>query len=243
MSTYLTTGFVLRQRPWREHDRLYTVLTEGYGRLDLIGAGTAKPNSKLSPHLQPFAEVELMVARGKQLDRLAGAQLSTSYLKPPFSLPQVTVGAALLEVVRLYTSEAVNEASLTQLLRRYLGKVAALPEVDWRPAARSLLASFMTEVLSVSGLGLPLASCESCRECLSGEVCFSWERHGFLHAPHVRSGEAVVGVAAEVVAWLTSNAAGVVNAAPAGALAFLTDYAQAQAGRELSSFRVLRASM
>ena len=243
MSTYLTTGFVLRQQPWREHDRLYTVLTERHGRLELIGAGTAKLNSKLSPHLQPFAEVELMVAHGKQLDRLAGARLSATYLRPPFSLPQITVGAALLEVTRAYTSEDGNEAALIQLLRRCLIQVANLPQVDWRPAARSLLASFMAEVLTASGLGLPLSSCESCRVCLSGEVCFSWKRHGFLHAPHVQRGEAVVAVAPEVVSWLTSNAAGVVHSAPSGALAFLTDYAQAQAGRELSSLRVLRATM
>ncbi|MBI5466100.1 MAG: recombination protein O N-terminal domain-containing protein, partial [Candidatus Kerfeldbacteria bacterium] len=80
MSTYLTRGFVLRMQPWRENARRCVVLTEGSGKLELVVAGGQKSISKLAPHLQPFSEVELMVAPGQKLDHLAAASLRRVYL-------------------------------------------------------------------------------------------------------------------------------------------------------------------
>ena len=246
MSTYVTTGFVLHSRPWREGDRLYTLYTASQGKLELIAAGSQKLSSKLSPHLQPFARVEVMVARGKQRDRLASANLQEHYLKPPYQLPSLTLGSALLEATDVLTREEQPEPKLYELLRQSLAELSSLPDAggDWRPPARWLLARFTVEALKLLGLGVLLTHCEHCHRELQDPVEFSWSRHGFFHRACSEPAERRVPLPPAAYRWLSQAAQGGVGAAdtlPASALAFLTDYLGGQVGRELYTLKVLRS--
>jgi DNA repair protein RecO len=246
MSTYITTGFVLNSKAWREGDRLYTIFTEREGKIELIAAGARKAVSKLSSHLQPFAEVELMVARGKQLDRLASANLKELYLRPPYGLNTAVLGTALLEVVDVLTRAGEPEPKLHQLLRHYLSELINLPanEEDWRLKARWLLARYLIEVLKLVGLAVSLTRCEHCRGELVDPVDFSWVNHSFAHHSCIFLGDKRVAIPSSALTWL-QQAAGLgiaqTDAPPPTVLAFLTDYVVGQAGRELYTLKVLRS--
>lgn len=246
MATYMTSGFVLNAKPWRERDRLYTILTEHEGKVEVIAAGSRKLSSKLAPHLAPFGEVEVMVARGKQLDRLAGANVRELYLRPPYQLSTAVLGSALLEVADVLTRVGEPEPKLHQLLGKYLRQLAALPieAAAWRPAARWLLTKYMVEVLRLVGLAVPLTRCEYCRGALSEPVDFSWAYHGFLHHRCLSPHDVRVPLPSQVLGWLTKTAAGNEGAAgdfPEASLTFVTDYVTGQAGRELYTLKVLRS--
>ena len=242
MSTYLTRGFVLRMQPWRENARRYVVLTEASGKLDLVVAGGQKPMSKLAPHLQPFSEVELMVAPGQKLDHLAAARMLCVYLKPPYNLPTVVLATSFLEVADMLAQPGQAENNLFLLLRRYLSELQKLTVgTAWRPGARNLLASFLLEVISGSGLGPHLRVCEACGGELGKEaVVFSWHDHGFYHQACLKPGMTAVAVTSATVVWLTRRA-GDESGQPQDALAFLTDYFQGHMGRELYTLKVLRS--
>ncbi len=245
MSTYLTTGFVLRSRPWRETDRLYTLFTSGRGKLQLIAAGTQKLNSKLSPNLQAFAEVEVMVAKGKERDRLASANLTEHYLKPPYHLPSILIGSAFLEVVNQLTSEEQPDSRLYELLQQSLSKASSLGKAgdNWRPQARELLARFVLEALKLSGLAVSITRCEHCRRELSEPLEFSWSRHGVFHRECAEPGEQRLPLPPAVFRWLQGAVVGTEGegALPSGTLAFVTDYLSGQTGRELYALKVLRS--
>ena len=246
MSTYVTTGFVLSARPWREGDRLYTLLTEAYGKIEAVAAGSKKISSKLAPHLAPFSEVEVMVARGKRLDRLASANVRQMYLKPPYHLATMVLGSALLEVADALTRVGERDLRLTQLLRQSFSELTAMPqaEAEWRPAARWLLANYLVEFLKRTGLAITLTHCEGCRGELTEPVFFSWTSHGFFHQAHLPAGDTVVPLSAEVLTWLIKAATAGVSRAeplPATVLAFLADYVMGHAGRELYTIKVLRS--
>jgi DNA repair protein RecO len=246
MSTYVTTGFVLNSKAWREGDRLYTIFTEREGKIELIAAGARKAVSKLSSHLQPFGEVELMVARGKQLDRLASANLKQLYLRPPYELNTAVLGTALLEVVDVLTRVGEPEPRLHQLLRQYLTELSSLPtsEENWRLEARWLLAKYLIEVLKLVGLSVSLTRCEHCRGELVDPVDFSWVNHSFAHHTCIFPGDKRVAIPSSALTWL-QQAAGLgiaqTDALPSAVLAFLTDYVVGQAGQELYTLKVLRS--
>jgi DNA repair protein RecO len=241
MSTYLTRGFVLRMQPWRENARRYVVFTQLVGKIEVILAGGQKLVSKLASHLQPFSEVELMVAPGQKLDHLAGANLRQVYLKPQQNLASTVLASSLLEVVDILSQPGQAENNLFVTLRNYLARINELPTGPaWRPAARNLLAEFLLEAISHSGLSLHLKACEACGRPLDKDVNFNWQDHGFYHQNCLKPGVAVMPVTPATVAWLI-NPTGQEKAQAQVALAFLTDYFQGQVGRELYSLKVLRS--
>lgn len=246
MSTYVTNGFILNVKPWREGDRLYTIFTDSAGKVEAVASGSRKVSSKLSPHLSPFSEISLMIARGRQRDRLASANLQQVYLKPPFNLPSMVLASALLEVADALMRLGEREPRLINLLRDCFARLRELPsdEASWRPAARWLLAHYLVEVFKYTGLAITLTHCDQCRGELTEPVFFSWTSHGFYHQAHVPAGDTTVSLAPEVFSWLQKAAGKGVSLSddlPALALGFLTDYVQGQAGRELYTLKVLRS--
>lgn len=243
MSTYLTTGVILNVSPWRERDRVYNILTERVGKVELLAAGSSKLGSKLSPHLLPFSEVELMVAQGKKIHRLAGAKLRRVYLKPPYHLPSLVLGTGMLEIVNRVSREAQPEPEIFNLLKLYLSKLSGLPREDqaWRDSARNILAKFINGVINSTGLALPLSACAICKLDLKAPLSFSWGREGFCHSICLSAGEANLSIDYATITGLRELNSDFVVQSPVKALAFLVEYVKAHTGRELYTLHVLRS--
>lgn len=75
MSTYKTEGFVLKKQAIGEVDRLYSIFTLDHGKIEAVADGSAKITSKLAGDLEPFNICQLMIAKGKYFERVAGAQI------------------------------------------------------------------------------------------------------------------------------------------------------------------------
>jgi len=79
MATYTLKAIVLKRIDFGEADRLVTVLTKSKGKLIVLAQGIRKPRAKLVSLLEPFSVVLLTLAEGKQRDRIAGAELISSF--------------------------------------------------------------------------------------------------------------------------------------------------------------------
>jgi DNA repair protein RecO (recombination protein O) len=247
MSTFVTTGYVLRVIPWREYDRLYTVLTADHGKLQLVAAGTRKLSSKLSPHLQPFSEVEFMVANGRARGRLASAVVRDVLVPERVREPAtVALGQVFLEVADVMTREGQPEQELVDVLRESLVSLRDLPDSKeaWRQAAHALLADYLIRVLKAGGLAVRLTHCEHCHRELSEPTVFSWTDHSFLHAEHAAPSDTIVKLEPQVLRWLQSavdGAAQLPEPLPPPALTFLLDLISGHANKSLSTVKVLRS--
>lgn len=71
---YRTEGIVLRQMELGEADRILTFYTPQYGKLRAMAKGIRRPASKLRGHLELFTRTKLMLARGRNLDVITGAE-------------------------------------------------------------------------------------------------------------------------------------------------------------------------
>lgn len=78
MSTYKTTGIILRRTDYQEADRIFTILTP-LGKVSAIAKSVRRLNAKLARHLDVFAEIELMLAKGRNLDVVTSARIQRQY--------------------------------------------------------------------------------------------------------------------------------------------------------------------
>ncbi|MDO8572101.1 MAG: recombination protein O N-terminal domain-containing protein, partial [bacterium] len=69
--TFKATGYIIGKKYFREADRLYTIYTAEYGKIEAMAQGVRKLSSKLAGHLELFHKASFTIAKGKQIDRIA----------------------------------------------------------------------------------------------------------------------------------------------------------------------------
>src|SRR5215216_5491190 len=77
---YRTDAVVLSRLDFGEADRILTVYTPHLGKVGIIAKGARKPKSRLLPHLEYFTRSRLMLAKGRDLDVVTGAETLDAHL-------------------------------------------------------------------------------------------------------------------------------------------------------------------
>ena len=119
MASYKTTGIILRRINFSEADRIITFLTPDRGKVEAIAKGVRRINAKLGSHLELFGEVELMLARGKNLDVVTSARLKTKYDKLTSDYERLRRAFLFCEMINKLT-ESHTSQQLYNLLRKSL---------------------------------------------------------------------------------------------------------------------------
>jgi DNA repair protein RecO (recombination protein O) len=154
---------VLRKLDYGEADRIYTLLTREHGKLGAIAKGVRRPASKLAAALELYGLLDVMLARGRNLDvvtqavRLPGPRLS----------PEVerTAHAALVTELADRVSEERHP-----LEGMYELTSAALRELAVEPEPRRASAWYMARALELLGYSPRLRSCAACERLLAPDV-------------------------------------------------------------------------
>lgn len=148
---YTTDGLVLLERPWREADRIYNILTRDLGLIRATALGVRKEASKLRGSLEPISLASISLVRGKEYWRVTSAQSlkrlspKPSLLKPLALLDKLVQGEAshpeLFDAVEKMilkpnTDEEVTEINLVAQILYHLGY---LKESDLSLEKRELL--------------------------------------------------------------------------------------------------------
>ena len=89
--TYKATGINLKGIPIGENDRLVTILTREYGLIRAIVPGARKPNSSLGGRSALFVVNNLLIVKGRSLDKITQAQTVITYKKSIGDLGKLAV--------------------------------------------------------------------------------------------------------------------------------------------------------
>jgi DNA repair protein RecO (recombination protein O) len=182
--TFRDQAIVLKISPQRDADRRYLVYTRRFGKLDLLAKGTRRGRSKMSPHMGWFGVVEIMVARGKFSDRLAGASLVRHYRQVVESLAATAATQSLLLTVDSLTRRDQPDEAIFDLVEQYLAAMAdtdVLRDLSRRQEAdrvELLTDAARLKLLDLVGFGPELDCCVSCRSELGDQPAMNFFRGG-----------------------------------------------------------------
>lgn len=172
--TYSTLAIILLRCDFGEWDRLYTVYTREHGKCSLVGKGTRRPKAKLAAHLEPYSVVDLVIAKGRTIDRVTfaraidhGAQLATNW-------ERAQLAAFAAECVDQLTHEAHRDIAIFDLLSEYFRAIGDFLPLPIGGGARggggvpyddadSLRTNFALRLLSILGYAPKLDLCLDCR--------------------------------------------------------------------------------
>lgn len=160
--TYKATGINLKSMALGESDRLLTILTREFGLIRAVAPGSRKHNSSLSGRSGLFVVNELLIAKGRSLDKITQAETQESYPGLNQDLGKLAASQYLAEMTLYQALSEQPQEELFCLLSEHLSRLEKLPKNQPRLAIAHLCHAVF-HLLALAGIAPQVQSC-----CLSG---------------------------------------------------------------------------
>ncbi len=162
--TYQATGINLKAQPMGESDRLVTILTREFGLIRVIAPGARKHLSSLGGRSGMFVVNELLIAKGRSLDKITQAQTLKSYAGLSLDLGKLAASQYLIEMVLAQALSEQPQEELYDLLNQHLQHLEELPRLASWSVLRHLTQAIF-HFLTLSGMTPEVQVC-----CLTGRA-------------------------------------------------------------------------
>lgn len=181
---YKATGIILKGSSLKESDRLVTVLTPEFGLIRAVAPGAKKHKSKLRGRTELFVVNELLLVRGRSLDKII--QADTIYTYPGLSrdLGKLAAAQYLAELVLSLALSEQPQAELYQLFNEHLSRIEKLERHE---SVYPNLAQAVFHLLKIAGIAPQVYACCSTQKSIvpnltsiNWRVGFSFDSGGLV---------------------------------------------------------------
>ncbi len=125
--TYKATGINLKGIPLGEADRLLTILTREFGVIRAVAPSARKYNSQLGGRSGLFVVNQLLISKGRSLDKITQAETLISYPGLGKDLRKLAAGQYLAELVLCHALSDQPQEELYGLLNEHLSRLEQAP--------------------------------------------------------------------------------------------------------------------
>ena len=187
---YKATGIILKGSSLKENDRLVTVLTPEYGLIRAVAPGAKKHKSQLRGRTQLFVVNELLLIRGRSLDKIIQADTLYTYPGLCRDIGKLATAQYLAELSIALAVDEQPQPELYELLNEHLRRVEAFPVGE---SVYPYLAQAVFHLLAIAGLTPQVFDCCATQRLItpdfsatSWRVGFSFEGGGIIALEEVR---------------------------------------------------------
>src|SRR5918996_4274992 len=165
---YQTQAIVLSRFELGEADRVLTLLTPHDGKLKAIAKGVRRPRSRLGAAVEPFAELHLVMARGRTFDVITQASVGHAWLSLRDRLESTATAWYLGELAERAVEERANAYPVYALLHR------AYQLLDDGMAPGRVARWYEFGLADALGMRPEVERCVECDRVLEAEEAFRW---------------------------------------------------------------------
>ncbi len=159
--TYKATGINLKTQALGESDKIVTILTPEFGLIRAVAPGARKHNSSLGGRSSMFVVNELLIAKGRSLDKITQAQTLKTYPGLAKDLGKLAASQYLAEIVLCQALSEQPQEELYELFNEHLHRLEVLPSGN-NSGVLAHLAHGVFHLLALAGLTPQVQVC-----CLS----------------------------------------------------------------------------
>ncbi len=166
----------MRHNDWGEADRLLTLYTRQLGKTRAIVKGARKVTSRKAGHLEPFTQVKLQLAKGRDLFIVSQADTIDAYLPLHENLLLTSHASYVIELLDRFTYEdEIANLSIFRLLTETLSRLASKSD-SWLT-----IRYYEMRLLDDLGFRPRLFECANCgREIIAEDQFFSFSAGGVI---------------------------------------------------------------
>jgi DNA repair protein RecO (recombination protein O) len=173
---YKATGIVLKGSSLKESDRLVTVLTPEYGLIRAVAPGAKKHKSRLRGRTELFVVNELLLVRGRSLDKII--QADTLYTYPGLSrdLGKLASAQYLGEMALFLAVDGQPQTELYEIFTEHLRRIE---KFDTHESIYPYLAQAIFHLLAIAGFTPQVFNCCLTQQQIMPNLTLSQWRVGF----------------------------------------------------------------
>ena len=165
---YHTEAIVLSRFELGEADRVLTLLTPHDGKLKAIAKGVRRPRSRLGGTVEPFAELQLVLARARTFDVVTSASVGHAWLNLRERLESTATAWYLAELAERAVEERAYAYPVYALLKR------AYQLLDDGMAPGRVARWFEFGLADALGMRPEVERCVECDRVLEADEEFRW---------------------------------------------------------------------
>jgi DNA repair protein RecO (recombination protein O) len=174
--SFRVSAVVLRHKDWGEADQLLTLYTRELGKVRAVAKGARKVTSRKAGHLQPFTQVTLQLARGRDLLIVTQAETINAFLAIGVDLLKTGYASYVIELLDRFTYDDDGGHSSTFKLL-----VETLDRLEKESDAWLAVRYYEMRLLDYVGFRPQLIDCVNCgREILPEDQFFSFSAGGAI---------------------------------------------------------------
>ena len=168
---------VLRHSDWGEADRILSLYTRQMGKVRAIAKGVRKMRSRKSGHLEPFTQVNLQLARGRDMFIVTQAEAINAYLHLRDDLVRVGYASYVVELLDRFTFDDDENPSLFHLLAE------TLKRLDQESGLFLAVRYYEIRLLDLLGYRPHLFHCANCENEIKAEAQYFSALQGGVLCP------------------------------------------------------------
>lgn len=145
---YKTEGIIIKRTNLGEFDRLLTVYSKDFGKVSVRAKAIRKNQSKLRGHLELFLRSHLLVAPGRNLDIITGAETIEGFSQLHRRLDRLATAYYLSELIDKTVIGPEPDTRIWQLI------LSSFQQLDRREAEPTIVIDdFEKQLLELLGYG------------------------------------------------------------------------------------------
>ncbi len=165
MPSITTPGIVLRHANYRDHDRMLTILSPHYGRLDVLSRGCRRPKSALMPASELFVYGEFVCYQQNGRATLSSCEITDTFYPLRLDPYRLTCASYMTALCAAAVQPGDDAAPLYALLLKGLYYLSYETEAD----PLELTTAFLLLFADATGYRPRLSRCAHCRTPLDLE--------------------------------------------------------------------------
>jgi len=177
---YRTQGFVIKKENFREADQIFTIFTEDFGKLKILGRGIRKIQSKLRGGVKLFCGSEIEFIQGKSYKTLTDTALINNFRNIEKTLEKLLVSYKISGILDELVKGEERDEKIWNLLWEVLSRLDNLSSGDEWERLKVVYYYFLWNLLSILGYRPQLGRCVFCQKKNPGEIYFSPKEGGMV---------------------------------------------------------------
>ncbi len=173
-SRYRTKGIVIKRRDRGDSDRIFTIYTKDFGKINVLGRSIRKGPSKLRFGVSSFSLIKLEFIEGRAYKTLTDVSIVEKYSEIGKDLKRISLINKISEDLDILVPYQGNDQEIWILLEDVLTSLDGSYNY-------LIYYYFLWKLLKILGYAPDLYHCVSCKNSLKNEnLYFSFKEGGFF---------------------------------------------------------------